>query len=72
MAVTSLYVMRRLLFIMLSNISQSRLSPLLSIVITQERAYLSSPSFKLHAPLESALGSMGSTLSGKYTLVPRR
>ena len=63
-------VIIRLVLITLSTISWSIISPFLLILIIQLRVSLSSFSLREHIPLESLWGSMGRTLSQRYTLVP--
>ena len=41
------------------------------MVISQTKHSLSTLGFNEHKPLESTLGNMGITFSGKYTEVPR-
>ena len=52
--------------------SRLTISPDLSNVMKTENASLSSPGTSEHTPFERLSGSIGTTLSQRYTLVERR
>ena len=71
MSFTSSYTPRTVLLIMDLKMRVLLRFPFSSRVISAVSAYLSSCAFSEHTPFERTSGSIGTTLSVKYTLVPR-
>ena len=70
--ITCSYVKRAFERMTLFANSLFTISPDLSNVMNTENASLSSPGTSEHTPLERLSGSIGTTLSHRYTLVERR
>ena len=70
-SLTSLYTPRTLELMIDFLKSYFVMWPSLSSSISAEKASLSVPAFREHAPFESTSGSIGITRSAKYTDVPR-
>ena len=71
MAFTSSYVMRCAVLMTVSEKRCAMTFPFFPISMKQEIVSFSVPSVSEHTPLLTSGGNIGSTRSGKYTLVPR-